>query len=384
MIIHEVVYGRFFIAPCSIWGILYDHFMKFEGFDSLDRLSIYKLVAGLAAVIFILWGCVIILMPFFPAMLLALIFVLSTWPAFVKLEEWLDHQKTLAASLMTLLLAVCFLVPLLFLGSSVVDNYSRVSQAISQTMQNNPTQAPVWMTDIPVIGERLNQLWQDYSADKQAFMVRLQEYQQPITNFLISSGAAIGRGLLDLALGVIISFFLFRHGLSYADRLQTLIENFIGSQGRRLLKVSKNTLIGIVYGVLGTALAQGVLAAIGFWIAGVPGAPLLGLMTFFLSFIPMGPPLIWVPVTIWLFSEGMIWMGVFMAVYGLLIISFIDNFIRPYFISVGSNLPLLLVLFGVFGGLISFGFIGLFIGPTLLALAYTLIIEWTQSRHKNA
>jgi predicted PurR-regulated permease PerM len=200
---------------------------------------------------------------------------------------------------------------------------------------------------------------------------------------LIATGAAIGHGVLDLSIGVLITFFFFRHGVMVAARTNMLIEKFVGARGRHLLDVSKKTIIAVVYGVLGTALAQGALAGIGFWIAGVPGAPFLGLVTLLLAFVPLGPPLVWVPATIWLFSNGFMGHGVFLFFWGLLIISGVDNLIRPYFISLGSSLPLLLVILGVFGGLFAFGFIGLFIGPTLLAVAFALLMEWSHSDHKR-
>ena len=200
---------------------------------------------------------------------------------------------------------------------------------------------------------------------------------------LIAIGAVLGHGVLDLTLGVLITFFFFVHGVTFAVRTGRLIETFVGPRGREFLDVSKKTAIGVVYGVLGTALAQGALAGIGFWIAGVPGAPFLGLVTLLLSFIPMGPPLVWVPAIFWLFSNGMTGHAIFMAAWGLVVVSGVDNIIRPYFISLGSNLPLPLVILGVFGGLIAFGFIGLFIGPTLLAVAFSLIMEWSHSDHKQ-
>jgi len=131
-----------------------------------------------------------------------------------------------------------------------------------------------------------------------------------------------------------------------------------------------------VNGILGTALAQSVLALIGFWIAGVPGAMLLGLLTFFLSIIPMGPPLVWLPAALWLYFQGEIVWAIFMLVYGMVVISSIDNIVKPYLISRGGTLPLLLVFMGVLGGLMAFGFIGVFLGPVILAIGYSLLAEW--------
>jgi predicted PurR-regulated permease PerM len=144
------------------------------------------------------------------------------------------------------------------------------------------------------------------------------------------------------------------------------------------MQVSVNTVIGVVYGILGTALVLGALSTIGFWIAHIPGAPFLGLVTFLLGIIPGGPPFLLVPLTIWLLTEGHIGAGIFMGLWSLAIVFLLDMVIRPYLISKGSKMPLLLVLLGVFGGVASFGFIGLFIGPALLAIAAALTAELSQ------
>ena len=183
---------------------------------------------------------------------------------------------------------------------------------------------------------------------------------------------------------MIAAFFFFRDGAYGARRLRVLVDKVAGPRGRHLLDVAERTMIGVVYGILGTALAQGALAAIGLWLAGVPGALFLGLLTTLLSFIPFGPPAVWLPATIYLFSVDRIEWGIFMGLWGFLVVSTVDNIIRPYFISLGSALPLLLVYLGVLGGIVAFGFLGLFIGPTLLAIAYTIVREWTHAREFDA
>jgi predicted PurR-regulated permease PerM len=151
-----------------------------------------------------------------------------------------------------------------------------------------------------------------------------------------------------------------------------------------LLNVAGSTTKSVVYGIIGTAIAQAAMAAIGFWIAGVPGALLLGFLTFVLSLVPGGPPFVWVPVTIWLLYTDQPGWALFMAIWGFISISGIDNIIRPYLISRESRLPLLLVFLGVIGGVLAFGFIGIFLGPTLLALGFTLLMEWTVGGRKTA
>ncbi len=188
-------------------------------------------------------------------------------------------------------------------------------------------------------------------------------------------GLALGHGLIELALSILIAFFLFRGGSLAAQRLSTAIEWIAGGQGKRLLKVAGDTVRGVVYGILGTAFCQAVMAGIGFLIAGVPGAGFLGFLTFFLSVIPVGPPLIWLPASLWLFHQGSTGWGIFMLIWGVAVSS-VDNFVKPWLISQGSDMPFLLIFLGVLGGALAFGFIGVFIGPTLLAVGYRLVEEW--------
>jgi predicted PurR-regulated permease PerM len=177
-------------------------------------------------------------------------------------------------------------------------------------------------------------------------------------------------------LSILIAFFLFRDGESAAERFSMMVERVADARGRRLLNLASSTVRGVVYGILGTALVQAVMAGIGYLIAGVPGAGMLALLTFFLSVVPIGPPLIWVPAALWLFHEGSTAWAVFMLVWGIGVSS-VDNVVKPWLISQGSDMPFLLIFFGVLGGALAFGFIGVFLGPTLLAVGYRLVTEWT-------
>jgi predicted PurR-regulated permease PerM len=185
----------------------------------------------------------------------------------------------------------------------------------------------------------------------------------------------MGAGLLRLAFSLLIAFFLFRDGTKAAEQLSAAILRIGGERGTHLLDLAGNTVRGVVYGILGTALVQAVIAGIGFVVAGVPGAAVLTLLTFFLSVVPMGPPLVWIPAACWLFYQGRTGWGIFMVIWGIGVSS-IDNFVKPWLISRGSTMPFLLILFGVLGGAIAFGFIGVFLGPTLLAVGYRIMQEW--------
>jgi predicted PurR-regulated permease PerM len=188
---------------------------------------------------------------------------------------------------------------------------------------------------------------------------------------------------MQLALSVLVAFFLFRDGEAAAARLQHATLRVAGPDARYLLDVAGQTVNSVVYGILGTALAQGVLAGIGFWVAHVPGASLLGLATFFLSVVPVGPPLIWGSAAVWLYYQGELGWAIFLALWGLLVVSMVDNFLKPFIISRGSSLPFILVFLGVLGGVVAFGFIGVFLGPTLLAVGYRILDEWAGEKVEN-
>jgi predicted PurR-regulated permease PerM len=193
-------------------------------------------------------------------------------------------------------------------------------------------------------------------------------------------GLSLGQGILQLTLSMFLAFFFYRDGVKVVARVNEGMERIAGDYAKRLLETVGKTVKSVVYGLIGTALAQGIMAGIGFSLAGIPGAFLWALLTFVLSLIPGGPPLVWVPATLWLFLRGDTGWGIFLGVWGLVCISGIDNLVRPVLISRGTTLPFVLTLLGVMGGLIAFGFIGLFLGPTLLAAGYSLVQEFLRGK----
>ena len=214
-------------------------------------------------------------------------------------------------------------------------------------------------------------------------MAATKPYLGMVGNWLLARSAQLGAGMLELTLSIVFVFFFYRDGPRLAAFVHGLLERLIGERAAYYQHLVAGTVQRVVNGVIGTAAAQALLALIGFLIADIPGALVLGLGTFLLSLIPMGPPLIWVPVTAWLAWKGQYGMAIFLGIWGTFVISGVDNVLKPYLISRGGDLPLVIVLLGVFGGLIAFGFIGLFIGPTLLAVAYSLLLDWSASQARR-
>ncbi len=217
----------------------------------------------------------------------AAIFCLSAWPGYVWLEEKLKGRKALAASGMTLFLAACFLIPLLFLGSSLFrDAHSSMGDVVDY-LKNIPPTPPAQVADLPVIGPMLAQIWQDYGADRKLIITTVIENSGPIRQWLIEMVDSVGHGIMDLSLGVLIAFFFFLHGVPAAPNSphNDHGRSSIGPWGRHLLEVSKKTIIGIVYGVFGTAVAEGAAAGLDFWAVHIPGAAFLGVITVIVSVV---------------------------------------------------------------------------------------------------
>jgi predicted PurR-regulated permease PerM len=207
----------------------------------------------------------------------------------------------------------------------------------------------------------------------------LSQYLLPLRTWALGITADLGQGILYLSLSVFIAFFFYRDGKLLSEKLVALFTRVGGFEAAKLLRIAGDTIKSVVYGILGTALAQGFLAGIGFAIAGVPSALLLGVITCFLSLIPIGPPLIWIPATLWLFQQGQTGWAIFLALWGVGVVSAIDNVLKPYFISKGSHLPFILIFLGILGGVLAFGLVGIFLGPTLIAIVFMLFQKWSNS-----
>jgi len=336
-------------------------------------------ILGVGALILLAIGCGVVLWPFLSALLWAGVICFSTWPIYGWCERALGGRKGLAAALMTLSVALVLVAPFAFMVAALAGSVSTLITSVTHVFEQGPPAPPHWVAGLPVVGESLAAYWQSLALNAPAFMIEIQKLIGPAADIAVTGGAVLGVGLLELGLSVFIAFFFYRHGRQMAVYVRESAESIAGPRARRLLKVVGATVKGVVYGLIGTALAQALLAGIGFWIAGVPQALLLGFVTFVLSFVPGGPPLVWGSVALWLFFQGAVGWGIFVAAWGLLLVSSIDNVLRPYLLSQSNSLPLVLGLFGFVGGLLAFGFIGVFLGPTLLAVGYSLFLEWHAS-----
>ncbi|MBX9762533.1 MAG: AI-2E family transporter [Pseudomonadaceae bacterium] len=337
-----------------------------------DRLLVQILLLGLLGAS--LW----VLAPFWSALFWAAVLSFASWPVMRVLTRLLGGRQALAAALLTLVWTGVVAVPLVMLGFNLADHIKDVTGLIKDLQVDGLPPAPVWLADVPFIGERLTDFWLTIDQQGAELFATVQPYLGQVGNWLLARSAQIGGGMVELALSLVLVFFFYRDGPRLAAFAQSLLERLIGDRAEHYLELVAGTVQRVVNGVIGTAMAQAILAWIGFTIAGIPGALILGILTFGFSLI-MVPPLVWGPAVAWLFWQGEVGLGIFLLVWGLFVISGVDNILKPYLISRGGNLPLIVVLLGVFGGILAFGFMGLFLGPTLLAVAYSLLSDWVGS-----
>lgn len=346
----------------------------------LKNMNRIEAVVALVIVAFLVVGCLTVLRPFMSAILWAAVLAYSTWPVLLRVDGWMGGRRTLAAYTLTAIVAIVLVLPFVVAGFTLAGNVSRLEDLSRYLQGGLPSEAPEWLRGLPVVGSNVERAWPEFAQDTEKVSDSLKAAGVWIGKWFLANSLNFGRGILQLVLSLFVVFVFYRDGERMIARIATGAHRIGGDVSQHLLSIAGSTVRTVVYGIIGAALAQAVMAGIGFRVAGIPSPFLLGLLTFILALIPAGPPVVWVPAALWLFHQGHFGWGVFMLAWGFFVISGIDNLVRPYLISRGSNLPFVVVLLGALGGVFAFGFIGLFLGPVLLAVGYALLREFTAKR----
>ncbi len=330
-------------------------------------------IAGLIAASF--W----ILRPFLPAIIWATMVVVATWPVMRALQARLWGRRSLAVAVMTLMLLLVLIVPLSLAIATLVDNADRIVDWAKWLADLKLPPPPDWIVGLPVVGAKVQQFWQQFAAaGVEEFTVKLTPYVGVVTQWFASEVGSFGMVFLQFLLTVLIAAILYAGGESAAAWLKAFGHRLAGARGEDAVVLAGKAIRGVALGVVVTALAQSALGGIGLAVAGVPMAPVLTAVMFMLCIAQLGPILILAPAVVWLYWSGDNAWGTFLLVWTLVVGS-LDNFLRPYLIKKGADLPLLLILAGVIGGMITLGLVGIFVGPVILAVSYTLIDAWVKT-----
>ncbi len=345
--------------------------------DGTPRLTAERLVMGLL-IGAVTIGIFYVLRPFVSAILWAAILTYTTWPIYEWLRRHAKLGHTGAAAVMVLLVAVLVVLPLALLAPAAAHEVGKLGAVTQNALQAGLPTAPTWLWDVPILGAGIGDLWNSWAVDLRQMGEFFRPYYGQAAELGLSVALGLGNGVLEFLLALFIAFFFYRSGDRLAVILTTLMQRVAGDRAGRLIAITGATMRGVVYGILGTAIVQGVLCAFGLWITGVPRALLLGTLAGALSVLPIGAPVVWIPAALWLMATGHTLWGILLIGYGLLFVSGSDYVIRPFFISRGAKLPYLLTILGVLGGAIAFGLLGIFVGPVLLSVGFTLLAEWSR------
>jgi predicted PurR-regulated permease PerM len=323
------------------------------------------------------------LLPFLTPIIWAGLIVIATWPVLEMLEARFAKRRGIAVALMTLVLLLMILLPVTLAIITIVDNADTIAAQARSLTTFSLSAPPEWLERIPLAGEKLAARWNAFAAlnaeERSARVIPL--LQKAFTWFAAQAGG-IGMTMLHFLLTVIIAAILYAKGEVVRAGFLSFARRLAGSQGEEVAILAAKAVRGVVLGVVLTALIQATVGGVGLLITGVPAAGLLTAVMVMLCLAQLGPFLVLVPAVIWLYWSGQpVWGTVLLVITA--VAGTIDNVVRPFLIRKGADLPLLLIFSGVIGGLIAFGVVGLFIGPVVLAVTYTLLKAWVKGNGQD-
>jgi predicted PurR-regulated permease PerM len=327
-------------------------------------------IGGLIAASFV------VVRPFLPAVVWATTLVIATWPLLLRAQAALGGRRGWAVALMTLAVSLVVLLPLSAAVSAIVAHSDRIAAFVAAAPSFRLPQPPPWLGDIPLIGAPAANRWQQLARSEVADIVQLvRPYLGTATQWFVSLAGGVGGTVLHLILTIALAAVLYATGEKTAAWCVRFGRRLAGARGVEAVLLAGQAIRSVALGVVVTAIAQSLVVGLGFVLTGVPQAALLSAIVLLLCVAQLGPVLVAVPATLWLFWSGATVPGIVLAVFTVVALT-MDNLLRPILIKRGADLPLLLILVGVIGGLLAFGLLGLFLGPVILAVTYTLLQHW--------
>lgn len=329
-------------------------------------------LAGLGAAVYA------VLSPFLASVAWAAILAYISWPGYAWLCRHLGNRFSIAALIMTLLVAAVLIVPMfgfvVLLQGEFMDGVHQVADRLAR----GDFQLPELILRLPWIGPELQDWLARASAAPGGINAQLQQLLAGFRGETVALLGGVGRNLIKLAFALLTLFFLYRDGERALGQLRRVLADMIGPRIHGYFDAVADTTRAVLYGIVLTALAQGALAGLGYWVAGVNSPLTMAVFTATIALIPFGTPFVWGSLSVWLYLNGHHAEAIGLFLWGALVVSWVDNLIRPMVISGATRIPFVLVMFGVLGGVGAFGLIGLFLGPLILAVALAVWREWLE------
>ena len=317
-----------------------------------------------------------ILRPFLVAIIWATMIVVATWPLMVAVQARLWGRRALAVTVMTLVLLVVLIVPFLAVIGTIVANVDTIADWVQSLATDTLPPPPTWFRQLPLVGEQAARAWEQIAAKGiQELAARAAPYAGGIMKWFVAEIGNLGVVFAHSLLTIVIAAILYAQGETAAGTVGRFAARLSGATGEAVIRLAAQAIRGVALGVVVTALMQATLGGLGLAVAGVPFAAVLTALMFFFAVAQVGAVPVLVPAVIWLYWSDEATRGTFLLILTI-VVGTLDNVVRPLLIKKGVDLPLLLIFAGVVGGLIAFGLIGIFVGPVVLAVAYSLLEAW--------
>lgn len=344
----------------------------------IRRIIISVLLGGL------LFLGYIVLQPFIIPLAWAMIIAYATWPIYLKLRIHLFRHPTLASLVMTLILATAFILPAIWFFSLLKNDVTLAYANLNQWLSQEPYLLHDILKRIPVAGSWLAGLFDQLTDDPETFRQRLIGWAQLGTKQAITVLGDVGVNAAKLGFTLLSLFFMYRDGPSLFSQAKRVLYRFLGDRIEHYMVSISTMTTAVVWGFIATVIAQGIVAGFGYWFTDVPAPVFWAAITTLVAMIPFGTPFAWGGISIWLLLNDHLWQGIALLGWGTLVVSWVDNLVRPMVISSATQLPFLLIMFGVLGGLSAFGLVGLFLGPIILAVIMAIWKEWLEDPNSSA
>jgi predicted PurR-regulated permease PerM len=337
----------------------------------VTRTTLAVLAIG-GLIIVTLW----VLRPFLGALIWATMIVVVTWPLLLRLQAWLGRSRWLAVTTMTLAILLVFVLPFWFAIDAIIEHADVVAQWAGSLRELKIPQPPEFIHRVPLVGAQISDTWHHFaSLAPEQLAAKVQPYLLTGVKWAAGEARTIGTLILQILLTLAIVVVLYMNGEAAAGGVSRFGARLAGARGVQAVTLAGQAIRAVALGVVVTALAQAVLGGLGLLVAGVPFAGVLTAVMLVLCLAQIGVLPVLVPAIIWLYWSGENVWGTALLVWTLFV-AMIDSFLRPALIRRGADLPLLLILAGVIGGLLAFGLLGIFVGPVVLAVAYRLLEAW--------
>ena len=340
------------------------------------RRELARVTLGVLTLVLLILGSLWILRPFLGAVIWATMVVVATWPMLQGLQRRLWNRRSLATAAMTSALLLVFVVPLSLAIVTIVSESDRLIGWGKRLADLRMSQPPEFVTSLPIIGTKITAAWeQAVASGAEGLIAKVTPYADSIVRWFVAEVGSLGFLIVQFLLTVVLAAVMYASGEGAADTVRRFGRRLAGERGDNAVVLAGQAIRAVALGVGVTAIVQSVLGGIALAIAGVPFSGLLTAVMFMFCIAQLGPTLVLVPAVIWTFWSGDTGWGIFLLLCTV-VVGTMDNFLRPILIRRGADLPLLLILAGVIGGLLAFGLVGIFVGPVVLAVAYKLLGDW--------